>query len=172
MKKTAPTALAPPGEDVVLLSDQLIDGVINQSRIHPRRRMIQPLHKSADAPVHRMLNAIQPDSYIQPHRHWNPPKSESVIVLRGSLATVLFDGEGRITAIHRLQAGSSIIGIDIEAGLFHTFLALHPDTVIFEIKPGPYTMASDKDFAPWAPPPETANAAEYLATLHRLLQPE
>jgi hypothetical protein len=44
--------------------------------------------------LHRMLNAIEPGSYIRPHRHQSPPKPESIIVLSGSLALVKFGGDG------------------------------------------------------------------------------
>lgn len=117
-----------------------------------------------------MLNAIQPDSYIQPHRHLHPPKTESVVILCGALATIIFDNSGRILEVHRLQAGSPHLGIDIESGLYHTFLALNPDTVIFEVKPGPYDKASDKDFASWALAPDGAGVKEYLATLQSALK--
>jgi len=169
---TPATAMAAPPDKVTLIDDRLIKDVILRSRTHPRRRMIQPLHKNSDAPIHRMLNSLQPDSYILPHRHCRPPKPESVIVLRGTLAAIIFDDTGRITASYRLQADSATMGIDIEAGLFHTFLALHPDTVIFEVKPGPYEISSDKDFAPWAPPADTPAAGEYLSRLHSLMRPE
>ncbi|MGD8861079.1 MAG: hypothetical protein PVI30_13820 [Myxococcales bacterium] len=30
-------------------------------------------------------------------------------------------------------------------------MALEPDTLIYEVKPGPWSAATDKSFAPWAP---------------------
>ena len=40
-----------------------------------------------------------------------------------------------------------------------------PDTVIFEVKPGPYDAATDKEFAPWAPPEGDPRAHAYLIQL-------
>ena len=34
---------------------------------------------------------------------------------------------------------------------------------IFEVKPGPYRPATDKDFAPWAPPEYSLEAPAFLA---------
>ena len=42
---------------------------------------------------------------------------------------------------------------------------LEPDTVVFEVKPGPYQPTSDKDFAPWAPAEGGPDAPAYLADL-------
>lgn len=160
-----PKALAPPVEDNTLISADLIDQCIIASRQSPRRRIIQPLHKTSDAQLHRMLNAMQPGSYIQPHRHLFPPKAESVIVLRGAILVFIFANNGIVDTIHTIKAGSINIGIDSEPGVFHTFAAIEKDTVLFEVKPGPYNQADDKDFAPWAPAEGTPGAKEYLENL-------
>jgi cupin fold WbuC family metalloprotein len=115
-----------------------------------------------------MLNALQPYSYIQPHRHVHPPKAESVIVLQGALLCFLFSPAGQVEKVHTLAAGSAYFGVDSEPGVFHTFLALVKDTVIFEAKPGPYEQSSDKDSASWAPPegaPETKAYMDFLYSL-------
>ena len=166
-KDPYPKALAPPDENNTLISADLIDRCVIASRQSPRQRMIQPLHKTSDAGLHRMLNAMQPGSYIQPHRHLFPPKAESVIVLRGAIHVFIFASDGIIDAVHTIKAGSINIGIDSEPGVFHTFAAIEKDTVLFEVKPGPYNQADDKDFAPWAPEEGTHGAKEYLDNLYQ-----
>jgi cupin fold WbuC family metalloprotein len=161
-----PKVLAPPTENNTLISADLIDRCVIASRQSPRLRIIQPLHKTPDAQLHRMLNAVQPGSYIQPHRHLFPPKAESVIVLRGAIYVFLFSSDGIIDAIHIIKAGSINLGIDSEPGVFHTFAAIEEDTVLFEVKPGPYNQADDKDFAPWAPVEGAHGAKEYLDNLY------
>jgi cupin fold WbuC family metalloprotein len=160
-----PRALpSPPGRSV-LIDDALIAATVAASRNSPRGRIIQPLHAGPDDPLHRMLNVVQPGSYIRPHRHAAPPKGEAVIVLRGSLCHINFADGGDVAAVFTLAAGSGTVGIDVRPGVFHTFLALEPDTVVFEVKPGPYEAANDKDFAPWAPEEGSAGVARYLADL-------
>jgi hypothetical protein len=39
----------------------------------------------------------------------------------------------------------------LQPGIYHGFVALEPDTLIYEVKPGPWSAATDKSFAPWAP---------------------
>jgi cupin fold WbuC family metalloprotein len=161
-------ALPVPTTDTVLIGSKLIYQVVEGSRLSPRKRMILPFHKAPDAPMHRMLNAMQPYSYIQPHRHLYPPKAESVIVLQGALLCFLFSADGNVEKVHTLAAGSADFGIDSEPGVFHTFLALMEDTVIFEVKPGPFQPGSDKDFAPWAPAEGTPGVKGYMDFLYGL----
>jgi cupin fold WbuC family metalloprotein len=156
-----------PTGPVTAFGHALMNEAIALSRQSPRRRIILPLHPSAGDNLHRMLNAIQPGSYIPPHRHSAPPKAESIVVLKGGIACLTFDEAGRITQRYRLGVNQPLFGIDIHAGIFHTFIALEEDTVVFEVKPGPYEKALDKDFAPWAPREGTAEAPAYLESLHR-----
>ena len=94
-----------------------------------------------------MLNAVQPGSYVWPHRHLDPPKAESFIVLRGSLAFFSFSEDGEVRECVRLAADGARFGVDLVPGVFHAFIALEPDTLIYEVKTGPDTQATDKEFA-------------------------
>jgi cupin fold WbuC family metalloprotein len=163
-----PLALPAPGTPVTILSQALMQEVIAQSRLSPRRRIICPFHQSAGDSLHRMLNAIQPHSYIPPHRHLNPPKAESIVVLQGSIGYLTFSDLGAVEQMHVLGANRPAFGVDTQPGIFHTFLSLEEDTVLFEVKPGPYEKASDKDFAPWAPREGSDGAKAYLDQLYRL----
>lgn len=145
--------------------------MVNGSRKSPRRRIILPLHKDHTAPLHRMLNAMQPGSYIQPHRHLDPPKPESVIVLQGAIKCFIFSSSGQIETMYTIRAGSPIFGVDSEPGVYHTFLAIDSDTVLFEVKPGPYSPATDKDFASWAPAEGAPAAKQYMQYLYDFENP-
>jgi cupin fold WbuC family metalloprotein len=164
-KNRFPLALDPPQGSVVAIDDSIIQTAVQASRKSPRGRIILPFHLSEQDPLQRMLNVLQPGSYVQPHRHLSPPKSEPIIILRGSLLVFVFDSDGKVDERIKLKTGSSRFGVDIRAGEFHTFAALAADTVLFEVKPGPYETLSDKDFAPWAPKEGTPEASEYLRDL-------
>jgi len=127
--------------------------------------VIQPFHRDESAALQRMFNAVQPGSYIPPHRHLDPPKAESWIVLRGALAFFTFDDAGNIEQCLEIRAGGDVFGVDLEPGVYHTFLALEPDTVVYEVKSGPYSAADDKAFPEWAPREGAPAAAVYLAKL-------
>jgi cupin fold WbuC family metalloprotein len=163
-----PRALGSPSGDVVIIEDQLVGTAIAASRKSSRKRIILPLHKSPLDPLHRMLNAMQPWSYVQPHRHLNPPKAESVIVLQGAIGYAVFTERGEIEAFYEISAQSPSFGIDTEPGIYHAFFALREDTVLFEVKPGPYDQSSDKDFASWAPKEGSEDVPGYLGKLYKL----
>ena len=164
--KPFPRAIKPSAGKVTGISAEIIDHAIEVSRKSPRRRVMLPFHKSNKDPIHRMLNAIQPGSYTQPHRHINPPKAEAVIVIRGSGASIIFNESGDILDVIFLSAGSDFIGVDFEPGVFHSFLALEKDTVLFEAKRGPYDRRTDKDTAAWAPAEGSDEASAYMKFLY------
>jgi len=61
--------------------------------------------------------------------------------------------------------GGDPIGIDLPAGTWHTLTPLSAHAVCYEVKPGPYSAANDKDFAPWAPREGDPAAPAYLEQL-------
>lgn len=135
------------------------------SRQSPRRRIIAPFHKSDADPLHRMLNVAQPDSYVRPHRHLDPPKAEAWVLLAGALLFFTFTEDGTIDHCVRAEAGGEVFGVDLVPGIFHSFVALEPDTTVYEVKTGPYTASNDKTFPAWAPAEGTPEAALYLSQL-------
>lgn len=153
------------------IDEQLIDRQAAFARDNPRGREILALHDGAHDTLHRMLNAIQPGSYIRPHRHRDPPKSEGIVLLRGRLGFLVFFDDGELDADGCTILGrDGAIGIDIRPGCWHTLIALEPDTVIYEVKTGPYDPTTDKDFAKWAPAEGDPGVAEFMKGLtERLL---
>jgi len=135
---------------VFRLTEDLLAQGFAGSRESSRKRIILPLHRTQDAPVQRMLNFFQPGTYVRPHVHPAPGQVELIQVLRGRLGFLLFSPEGEVTGLHDLAAGGDGL-IDIEAGQWHGMVCLAPDTVIVEIKKGPYSATADKAFAAWSP---------------------
>jgi cupin fold WbuC family metalloprotein len=110
-----------------------------------------------------MLNAVQPGSYIRPHRH-AAPRAESLVLLRGVLRFVAFDDAGEIRRAVDLRADGDL-AVDIEGGIYHSMVSLAADSVVFEVKTGPYHPDTDKTWAPWAPAEDAPEAAAYLQDL-------
>lgn len=151
-----------------LIDSALLDDVSAEARAAPRGRKNRNFHPRDDYPAHRLLNAIEPGSYIAPHRHLDSTKDETMVVLRGALGLVEFDDAGKVTQIKKVGAGGAAIGIDIAHGTWHTVFALEPGTVFLEAKSGPYLPLTAEERAPWAPAENAAEAASYLAGLRRL----
>lgn len=148
-----------------LIDQALLDELCAEAAASPRRRKNRNFHPYDDHPAHRLLNAMQPDSYIPPHRHLDPDKDETFVVLRGLLGLVLFDDAGVVARSARVGAGGAAIGVDIPHGTWHTAIALEPDTVFLEAKAGPYLPFTEAERAPWAPAENSPEAAPYLAAL-------
>ena len=158
-------ALPPPSGDLFVLTEEALQVTVDASRDSPRRRIIQPFHRSEQDTLHRMFNAVQPDSYVRPHRHLDPPKAEAWIVLRGAVVFFTFEEDGAIRDCIELRASGPAFGVDLVPGVFHTFLATEPDTVVYEVKTGPYSASDDKMFARFAPAEDTPEANWYLEHL-------
>jgi cupin fold WbuC family metalloprotein len=150
-----------------VIDQALIDQKVVDAKKNSRKREIHNFHSSDQDALHRMLNSIQPGSYIRPHRHLDPPKDEAFVLLKGSAGFVIFDAELGLRkkefVLLDLERGK--YGIDIRAGVWHTLFSLEPDTVLYEVKPGPYTPLTEKDFASWAPRDNSPDAASFLAEL-------
>src|ERR1041385_7619279 len=111
--------------DVRLISGALFDTVAALASASPRHRMNHNFHSGAADNPHRFLNVLLRETYIRPHRHQAPPKSESFIVLEGMADVILFDDRGAVTARYRLGAESPeghLWGVDISPGVWHTIL--------------------------------------------------
>lgn len=150
---------------ITLIDQALLDELCREAAASPRRRKNRNLHPHDGHPAHRLLNAMQPDSYIPPHCHLDPNKDETFVVLRGLLGLVLFDDAGNVVQAARIGTGAAALGVDIPHGAWHTAVALASDTVFLETKAGPYLPLTEAERAPWAPAEQSPDAATYLGTL-------
>lgn len=167
LRRISPAATLSPHKVATPIDQPLIEQKAQDARNSSRQRDIHVLHTGDEDTLQRMLNAMQPGTYITPHRHVAVPKAEAVVVLQGSLGFVHFADDGHYDeeSFVYINAQRGVFGVDYRAGVWHTFIALEPDTVVFEVKPGPYDAATDKEFASWAPAEGDPAAAEYLQTL-------
>lgn len=149
---------------VEYVTRELIDRLSAAARDAPRGRLNHNFHDLSDG-YQRLLNVVQPASYIRPHRHADPAKAESFVVLQGEIAFFAFDDRGELRAARRLGPGREALAVDIEPGVWHCFAALEPDTVVFEGKNGPYDPATDKEFPDWAPAEGDSGSVVYLQHL-------
>jgi cupin fold WbuC family metalloprotein len=152
-----------PDSPVQVIDAALFRALIERAGESPRLLTNHNFHTSKEDNPHRFLNVMVRGTYIAPHRHRDPPKSESFLVLEGELAFFTFDDGGQITGTVIL--GRDAVGVDIQPGVWHTIAVLSDHVVCFEVKPGPYSVATDKDFAPWAPREGDPRAGAYLDML-------
>ncbi len=148
-----------------IIDRNLLDNLSAEARATPRLRKNYNIHPSNDFCCHRLLNAIEPGSYIRPHRHLDPMKDETFVILRGRLAVITFDDEGRVITRTLLEAGGETIAMDIPHGVFHTAVSLEPGTIFFEAKAGPYVPITEEEKAHWSPVDGSPEVAGYMTAL-------
>lgn len=149
-----------------LITEELLDAVTSQAKENPRLRMNYNFHAEMDAPIHRLLNALEPGTYLPPHRHRD--KEETYLVLRGSLLAFFYDEAGDVTEKVLLNPSEGKYGLEIPPCTWHSIVALESSTVIFEIKKGPYSPLSPEDLASWAPAASDEEGAK--AFMKRMLE--
>ena len=149
-----------------IINKQLLDETSERAKQSPRLRMNYNFHEQLDDPVNRLLNAMEPDTYIRPHRHLNPDKDEIFLLLRGKAMLFIFDNDGNITEKLLLDPLAGSYGAEIKPGIRHSLLVLEPGTVIYEVKPGPFAPLHPENMAPWSPEPDDEKGIkEYLIYL-------
>ena len=118
-----------------LIDAELLNRTSAQARTDDRLRKNYNFHERPDDPVNRLLNALEPGSYLPAHRHLNPAK----------------DDRGEIAECAVIDPQQGVYGFDIPAGEWHSLLVLESGTVVYEVKPGPYVPLQESDLAPWTP---------------------
>lgn len=151
-----------------ILNERLLQKLSAQAKQNPRLRQNFNLHDSYDDHSQRLLNAMEPGSYIRPHRHLAAPKPEGFVAVRGRLAILTFDDHGEVEQVVLFGYKEPVFGIDLPSGVWHTVVSLEEGSVFYETKPGPYNPINQKDLAPWAPEEGSLVAGDYLENLKRM----
>jgi cupin fold WbuC family metalloprotein len=127
----------------MLINTALLDSVSEQARNNKRLRMNFNFHSSPEAKSQRLLNAIEMGSVIPVHRHTHT--AETYILLRGIMRVFFHNEEGEVIESFDLDPLKGNYGIDIPQGQWHSLEVISSDTVIFEVKDGPYEQLSAED---------------------------
>jgi len=141
------------------LTDAMLDALTLQAQQSPRRRANLNLHEDLSDPVQRLAIAMEPDTFVRPHRH--PHTWEMLFPLRGRFVVLHFDEAGMV--VGRAVLGEDCRVIENPAGRWHAVLSLDSGGIIFEVKQGPYAPVAESDYAPWSPAGEGAAAGELNA---------
>lgn len=130
-----------------MIAMQALDELTQKAIASPRRRAHLNLHPTLDDAVQRLAVAMEPDTWIRPHRHTHT--WELLYPLRGRFVILYFDDAGVVT--QRTVLGEDCALIENAAGQWHTVLSLDDGGVIFEVKQGAYSPTQEPDFLPGTP---------------------
>jgi cupin fold WbuC family metalloprotein len=142
-----------------LIDRALVANLHARALASPRLRTHHNLHASHDEAIQRMCMAMEPGTYIRPHRH--PDKWELLLIISGAMLVLSFDDAGTVLTRSQLAAGDDIYGLENPAGTWHAVATSAPATVVLEVKHGPYTPTPEQDLAHWAPPEGHTRATEF-----------
>lgn len=129
-----------------------------QAANSPRLRANRNLHPELSDPVQRLAIAMEPGTYVRPHRH--PHTFELLTSLSGRFQVLHFDDNGYVT--QRVVLGEESKVLETDVGTWHAVLSMDKGGVIFEVKHGGYQPVTEQDSAPWAPAENEPGAAELM----------
>jgi cupin fold WbuC family metalloprotein len=145
------------------INNEILRSLITKAKESPRKRAHFNLHPELNDPVQRLCIAMEPDTYIRPHRHSDPETWEIIMILRGSLALLFFDDKGKVLERTILSAGGQVTAVEFPQNTWHAPLSLETGTVVFEVKQGPYKPIEETHLASWAPSEGNAETSKFLA---------
>ena len=119
-----------------LIDKQLIDDVSMQAKQSDRLRMNHNFHQSLEDKCHRFLNAVEPGTKVEIHRH--PTKDESFVLLRGRVRVNIYNDDGTVLESVVLCPEEELYGVDIPKNVWHNVESLESGSVFFECKEGPF----------------------------------
>lgn len=149
---------------MITVSKKLLDELSKQAKKSTRKRMAHRLHEHSD-PVLKLLNALEPGTYVPPHKHSQKDRQELFIAIRGRIAVVFFDGSGKIKDNIIIGPKEQTIMIEVPVNAWHTTISLIKGSIILEVIKGPYNVDTHKIDPPWAPLGNDPDAVGYLHSL-------
>lgn len=128
-----------------IISNTVVNELHSSALASPRLRMNYNIHESLEEDVHKLLNSLQPGTVMPIHRHLHPAKKETFVLLQGALEVRKYNDDKTIAEKYLMSRESGNIICEIMPDEWHSFEVLEPDTLILEIKKGPYVPFQEID---------------------------
>jgi cupin fold WbuC family metalloprotein len=146
-------------EDLLsLVGSDRLEKLFAAARESERRRSHLLLHAGHDDQVQRLLIAAQPETYVRPHYH--SQQWEMLVLLRGRIDVLFFSDAGLLAERQVLTVASPVVQIPMS--MRHGCTIAAPDTLVLEVKPGPYRP---NEFIAGTPEEGSAGATALLSRM-------
>ena len=119
-----------------IIDETLLNEVSAQAKESTRLRMNYNFHQSLDEKCHQFLNAVEPGTVVEIHRH--PTKDETFVLLRGRVRVTTYNDDGSIVEEIVLCPDEGMYGVNIPMGVWHRVESLESGSCFFECKEGPF----------------------------------
>ena len=95
------------------------------------------------------------------------------MAIRGSFSLITFDDHGNF--VRSSSFGSELyadelcsnVGVEIPPDVWHTVIAKQENSILLEVKEGPFVSDDSKEIALWAPQDGSAEVDSFLARCHK-----
>ena len=74
-----------------LLGQATLTTLSGEAAASSRLRKNLNCHADNEARCHRLLNALEPGTYVPPHCHLDPHREETLVVIKGRFGVLIFD---------------------------------------------------------------------------------
>ena len=118
-----------------IIDDNLLSGLAEEAKKSPRLRKNYNFHQSLQDKCHRLLNALEPGTFIPVHHH--PDKAETFVVLKEKVKVSTYNDDGEELESYILSHEDGRYGVDIPENVWHGLECLEPG-VLLECKAGPF----------------------------------
>jgi cupin fold WbuC family metalloprotein len=140
------------------INEKLFSELIDSAKNSPRKRSHKNFHSDFSEPVQRVFIGLTSGTYVRPHKHPQSIKWEMIVGIKGKTGLLIFDDNGTVT--QRLTLSST--GVELPPNTWHTVFPLDEESVIMEIKQGPYNPDDISAFAEWAPEENSDSCSHFL----------
>lgn len=113
----------------MVIDSKLLDRITVEAKASPRLRKNYNFHQSLDEKCHRFLNAVEPGTVVEIHRH--PTKDETFVLLRGRVVVKTYNDDGDVIDSVELCPEDGSYGVNILKGVWHKVESLESGSVFF-----------------------------------------
>ena len=118
-----------------VIDEKLLNRVSIEAQASPRLRMNYNFHEDLGDKCQRLLNALEPGT-VMPIHHLKV--DEMFLILRGRINVTIHNDDGEVIQSVELSPSNGNYAVNIKAGEWHSLTCEEPNTIIMEVKEGPY----------------------------------
>ncbi len=118
-----------------VIDEKLLNRVSAEAQASPRLRMNYNFHEDLSDKCQRLLNALEPGTVMPIHHH---KVDEMFVILRGRINVTIHNDRGEVIQSVELSPTNGHYAVNIKAGEWHSLTCEEPNTIIMEVKEGPY----------------------------------
>ena len=118
-----------------IIDEKLLNRVSAEAKASPRLRMNYNFHEDLSDKCQRLLNALEPETVMPIYHH---KVDEMFVILRGRINVTIHNDDGEVIQSVELSPSNGNYAVNIKAGEWHSLTCEEPNTVIMEVKEGPY----------------------------------